>query len=55
MEQKRLHCSVGRDHLNNKFNLCFTVMSLHSSPSVLVFYFTRVYMSTEAHAGCDTE
>lgn len=42
MEQKRLHCSVGRDHLNNKFNLCFTVMSLHSSPSVLVFYFTRV-------------
>lgn len=32
MEWKRLHCAVVRDHLNYKFNLCFTVTSHHSSP-----------------------
>lgn len=55
MEQKRLRCSVVRDHLNNKFNLCFSVMSLLSSPFSFFYFFPRVYMSTEAHAGCDTE
>lgn len=37
MEQKRLHCSVVRNHLNNKFNLCLAAMSLHSSPSFFCF------------------
>lgn len=47
MEQKRLHCSVVRDHLNNKFNLRFTVMSLHSSPSSF-FYFVILQLSLKS-------
>lgn len=44
MEQKRLHCSVVRDHLNNKFNLrCSSIVSLHSSPSFFGFYFTAFF------------
>lgn len=46
MERKRLRRSVVRDHLNNKFNLCFTVTSLHSSSCFFNTAATSLWLSS---------